>query len=301
MGIKKLNTFLNHFCRNDTCKKHFSELYGKKVAIDIMIYIYKYAAERTIIEGIYLLCSLLKKYNIIPIFIFDGKTPEIKQKLVQKRREKREKSKKQLNELLQLSDINSPKMKQKMLALKRDTIKLKKTDIEDVKNIIDSFGYTYMIADYEADKLCAELVISNIVYACISEDTDLFVYGCPRILRYLNLFNEVCILYDLKLILKKLKLDFNTFKKICILSGCDYNETSIQIFKLYNIYLKYIKKERDMSFMTWINKWGDDYQIEEAVLNMFDCVKLEKILLTNKGIDKTALIEILKKDNFIFV
>ena len=158
-----------------------------------------------------------------------------------------------------------------------------------------------MIAEYEADKLCAELVISNIVYACISEDTDLFVYGCPRILRYLNLFNEVCILYDLKLILKKLKLDLKTFKKICILSGCDYKESSIQIFKLYNIYLKYIKKERDICFMDWINKWGDDYQIETPVLNMFTCQKLEKISMTNKQIDKAALVEILKKDNFIFV
>ena len=78
MGIKKLNSFLNVYCKDITKKIYFSQLYGKKVSIDIMIYIYKYAAERTIIEGIYLLCSLFKKYNICPIFVFDGKLPEQK-------------------------------------------------------------------------------------------------------------------------------------------------------------------------------------------------------------------------------
>ena len=94
-----------------------------------------------------------------------------------------------------------------------------------------------MIADEEADKLCSELVLSNIVYASISEDTDLFVYGCPRTLRYLNLFNEVCILYDLKAILNKLEIDLSTFKKMCILAGCDYVDTCINIFKCYLFHL----------------------------------------------------------------
>ena len=89
MGIKKLNSFLNVYCKDITKKIHFSQLYGKKVSIDIMIYIYKYAAERTIIEGIYLLCSLFKKYNICPIFVFDGKLPEQKKEELKRRRLKR--------------------------------------------------------------------------------------------------------------------------------------------------------------------------------------------------------------------
>ena len=202
MGIKKLNTFLNVYCKEATTKIHFSQLYGKKLAIDIMIYIYKYAAERTIIEGIYLLCSLLKKYNITPIFIFDGKINNKKKAELEKRRLKRERSKAKYEEIIN-SNINlkDPNIKSKLLTLKRNSVKLKTSDFDTVKTLITAYGLTYIIADEEADKLCSELVLSNIVYASISEDTDLFVYGCPRILRYLNLFNEVCILYDLKTIL----------------------------------------------------------------------------------------------------
>lgn len=301
MGIKKLNTFLNVYCKETTTKIHFSQLYGKKIAIDIMIYIYKYAAERSIIEGIYLLCSLLKKYNITPIFIFDGKINDKKKLEIQKRRLKREKSQLKYQEIINSDvDLKDPIIKSKLLTLKRNSIKLTNSDINDVKQLIDAYGLTYIVADEEADKLCSELVLSNIAYAAISEDTDLFVYGCPRILRYLNLFNEVCILYDLKTILNKLELNLSTFKKICLLAGCDYTETSINIFKCYNYYIKYKKKNRDKSFIEWINQWKEDHIIEEDILSIYDCDKKEKIKLNNKAIDNNILVEILKKDNFIF-
>ena len=35
----------------------------------------------------------------------------------------------------------------------------------------------------EADELCAKLVIKRYAYACLSEDMDLFVYGCNKIMR----------------------------------------------------------------------------------------------------------------------
>lgn len=303
MGIKRLNTFLNVHCKNETTKIHFSQLYGKKLAVDIMIYIYKYAAERTIIEGIYLLCSLFKKYNIIPIFVFDGKTPEEKISLIKERQKKREKSKKKYEELLNNNNgkIKDQKLKNQLLSLKRDSIKLKKDDIINIKELIESFGYKYIVAEYEADKLCAELVISKLVYACMSEDTDLFVYGCPRILRYLNIFNRVCVLYDLNKILKKLNLNIETLKNICILAGCDYNHTIIPLFKCYNYYLKYKKKERDVPFLEWINKWENDFIVNEKIKQMYECKKILKLSISNKPINKEELIPILKKDNFIFV
>jgi len=49
-----------------------------------------------------------------------------------------------------------------------------------------AYGVSYIDADGEADQLCASLVLKNKVYACLSEDMDLFVYGCPRVLRYLS-------------------------------------------------------------------------------------------------------------------
>tara|TARA_B100000424_G_C22944146_1_gene502404 strand:+ start:1264 stop:2175 length:912 start_codon:yes stop_codon:yes gene_type:complete len=303
MGIKKLNKFLNVHCKDETEKLHFSQLYGKKIAIDTMIYIYKYAAEKTIIEGFYLLCSLFKKYKITPVFIFDGKTPIQKDNTLEKRREKRKVSREKYEKMMKKTnlDIRNFKVKNKLLILKRNSIKLKQDDVDNVKNLIMAFGYNFIIADGEADKLCAELVISNIVYACISEDTDLFVYGCPRILRYFNLFNEVCVLYDLKHILTKLNMDITTFKSICILSGCDYAETSINIFRCYNYYMKYKKKQRDESFIQWINKWKENYTVDRDILEIYKCAKKEKVNIKNDNSDINKIYEILKLDNFVFI
>ena len=71
MGIKLLNTFLKSNRCNGICEKHLSEFYGKKICIDVSIYMYRYKSEEQLIEKIYLLCVLLKYYNIKGMFVFD--------------------------------------------------------------------------------------------------------------------------------------------------------------------------------------------------------------------------------------
>ena len=90
MGIKQLNKFLKIKCKEKLYKLHFSNLYGKKVCIDSMIYIYKYLREGTLLESFYRLCLSFHKYNIIPIFVFDGKIPEEKIFEIERRKELKE-------------------------------------------------------------------------------------------------------------------------------------------------------------------------------------------------------------------
>ena len=84
-----------------------------------------------------------------------------------------------------------------MATLKRTLVSVKNPEIENVKNLIRSYGATYYDAHGEADELCAMLTIKGKVWACLSEDMDMFVYGCPRVVRYLSLFNHSAVLYDL--------------------------------------------------------------------------------------------------------
>ena len=57
---------------------------------------------------------------------------------------------------------------------------------------------------------------------------DLFLYGCPRVLRYLSLINNTVIIYHLHSILNDIELTFNEFKEICVISGTDYNYNKIK-------------------------------------------------------------------------
>ena len=71
MGIRYLNRFLKDNASPSIKLCKLADLSGKKIAVDISIYMYRYASENNLIENIYLMLSIFRHYNIIPIFIFD--------------------------------------------------------------------------------------------------------------------------------------------------------------------------------------------------------------------------------------
>ena len=87
MGIKYLNSFLKTNCPESIKCINISEISGKKIAVDISIYMYKFISEDNLIENIYLMLSIFRYYNVIPIFVFDGKPPTEKKALLKKRKE----------------------------------------------------------------------------------------------------------------------------------------------------------------------------------------------------------------------
>ena len=245
MGIKYLNRFIQSQCHTSVKQIHLSELSNKKIVVDTSIYMYRFAADNTLLENFYLMISIFRKYNIIPLFVFDGKPPKEKRELLKKRRQDKQVAEKKYNELkLCLEDVVTETEKNEMInkldTLKKDFVKINHTDIENVKLLLQAYGISYLDAPGEADKLCAKLVCKNKAYACLSEDMDLFVYGCPRVLRYLSLLKKNVILYDMKGILSELKLSMDEFKYICVVSGTDYNIYNDKT----NLYqsLKYFKK-----------------------------------------------------------
>ena len=177
MGIRNLNRYLREHCLNSIQPVHLSELSGKRIAVDISIYLYKYEAENALVENMYNMLSIFKYYNIIPIFIFDGKPPPEKKALILKRKMNREASQEEYNKLkLSLEKNNNKDILVTLERLKRDFVQIDKHKIEKIKELIRAYGATYYDAPGEADELCASLVIKKKVWACLSEDMDLFVY-----------------------------------------------------------------------------------------------------------------------------
>ena len=99
MGIKYLNSFLKENCPESIKCVSMADMSGKKIAIDISIYLYKYAGDDCLIENIYLMISIFRYYNITPIFVFDGKPPAEKKELLIKRKEDKMKAEKEYNVL----------------------------------------------------------------------------------------------------------------------------------------------------------------------------------------------------------
>ena len=323
MGIKHLNNFLRTECVDSINVISIAELSGKKIAVDISIYMYKYESNEALIENMYIMLTVFRQYNIIPIFIFDGKPPTEKKALLQKRREDKKEAEKEYNILKQQLEMNiTSDDKQEMLAnmdlLKKQFIYISREKIEQVKNLIRAYGATYCDAPGEADELCAMLVLKNKVWACLSEDMDMFVYGCTRVIRYLSLFNRSAVLYDIKGILENLCITQKELREICVLSGTDYNiqtcnnksKNTPNLYETLKLFNKYKKETLNtkIEFYEWL-KINSDYITDcELLKNIYDIfdfkktnlISFEKIKIINGLIDNENIKNILKTDGFIF-
>ena len=321
MGIKNLNRFLKDECKESIKFISLAELSGKKIAIDISIYMFKYASEDALIENIYLMLSIFRHYNIIPIFVFDGKPPTEKKDLIQKRREDKIEAVCEYNHLKEklstdtdMDDIEKQEIISNMDLLKKKFININKNDFDIIKKLIIAYGATYYEASGEADELCALLVIKNKVWACLSEDMDMFVYGCTRVIRYLSLLNHTAVLYDQKGILDNLGITQKELREICVLSGTDYNintKNNIQLYNTLKLFKKYSKKSKNnIEFYDWLienSKYIDDYDYLTKINNMFDITHnsvyidiLDDIKIVMGSIIYSDIKEILKTDGFIF-
>lgn len=323
MGVKDLNKILKAKCKNSIKIISLDELFDKDIVIDISIYLYKFLSENALIENMYLMLSIFNYYNIRPLFVFDGKPPPEKKKLLIQRIKDKKKAEIEYNNLKEQLNDNAICLQYKkeiitnMDILKKQFIYIKKEEIDKVKELICSFGASYINASGEADELCAMLVIENKVWACLSEDSDMFVYGCTRILRYFSLLNHTMVLYDMKNILNELEINQRVFREICILSGTDYNENfnkntlylenSLQLYKKFSD----SKENEDIDFYHWLytneNCNANDYELLKKIYSIFDLSKskltlwdFENITIV-KGIRSSEKIrEILKEDGFIF-
>jgi flap endonuclease-1 len=321
MGIRNLNRYLRNNCPDSIRRIPISDISHKKIAVDISIYLYKYEAENALLENMFIMLSIFRYYNIIPIFIFDGKPPDEKKALLQKRKEDKKTSQEEYYKLQQhLQYTDKQDDKQDIIAtmdqLKKQFVNINKDKIENVKSLIRAYGATYYDAPGEADELCALLVLKKKVWACLSEDMDLFVYGCSRVLRYFSLVSHTVVLYYTKGILNELNMSHKEFKEICILSGTDYNintNNNVNLKSTIEYYHKYKKTDNSnkTTFYDWLQE-NTNYITDIFMLNkindMFnlDCnnKKLDiynNIKIVNGHIKQKEIENIMKSEDFIFL
>ena len=298
-------------------------LRDKTVVIDTSIYMYKYHAQNALIENFYLLLSIFHKYRITPIFIFDGKPPVEKYELLKQRKADKCEAENRFTELqLQLETENDVTIRNnltsEMNSLKRQFIRVSQSDNKVVKRLIESYGAMYYEANGEADRVCAYMVTSGKAWACLSDDMDMFVYGCNRVLRHLSVINETVLLYNMDNILTDLKMSMTEFRQITVVSGTDYNineETNlIETLRWFREYTNEMNKQtcnetNKISFYTWLvskTKYVRNYESLSAIYEMFvldnsSYPELDELNITlNQNYDVNKLHEIMKEDGFIF-
>jgi flap endonuclease-1 len=327
MGIKNLSSLLQLYAPKSMSKKKFSDLTGKKIAIDASLLIYSYViAIRNTSEDlmnmdgemtshIHAVVSKTLLYldnGITPIFVFDGKPPSLKNDVLDKRKEEREMAKK----LMEETEDEDKKIK---LFKKSTVITWKQMD--QCKEILKAMGIPVIDAPEESDSQCASLCKNDIAYGVGSEDMDILTFGSKRILRNISSSkkNEI-VEYDLEKALEELKYNQQEFIDLCILLGCDYvdhidgigvkrakdiideyrsienfieksNEIKNKKYEIDEDYMDKVKKARDY----FLNGPATLYTNNQLKLMNPDQKKIKELLINKYSYSKTKVEKIIKK------
>ncbi|XP_072947229.1 exonuclease 1 [Epargyreus clarus] len=227
MGITGLIPFIEKASR----RININEFSGSTVAVDTYCWLHKGAfacaeklvrGEETDIHIRYCLkyVTMLLSKNIKPILVFDGRHLPAKALTESKRRESRDTSKKRAAELLSLGKIEEARsyIRRSVDITHEMALALIK---ECRKRNVDC-----IVAPYEADAQLAYLNIKNIAQLVVTEDSDLILFGCTKVLFKMDLDGAGTLVETIKLpLVMKCPIEhytFDKFRQMCIMSGCDY-------------------------------------------------------------------------------
>ena len=194
--------------------------------------------------------------KITPIFVFDGKPPDIKKGTLKKRYD----LKKNAIDQLQNSELS---VEQKISFFMQAT-KISPEIIINTKLFLDTLGIPYVDSIEEADAQMVCLIQNKLAYAVATEDMDLLTFGATKVLKnFFSLKENSIIEIDREKMLKQLKMTGNQFIDTTILLGCDYLPTldGIGLVKTYD----YITKHKSIENILKIVKKPENYNYEEVI------------------------------------
>jgi flap endonuclease-1 len=235
MGIKGLMNFLKDNAPKSVKEVTFDQMTNRVLAIDASMNLYQFiiairdnqggtlqneAGDVTShINGFLARTIKILEAGAKPVYVFDGKAPELKQHTLDDRREAKQQAEADLKEAQEKGDNETVKK------IMGRTVRVTKKHNEDVQELMRLMGCPVVMAPAEAEAQCAELCKGGKVYAAATEDLDTLTFGSNKLVR--NLFSpeaqkKPIFEVDLALALEQLGVTMDQFIDFCILCGCDY-------------------------------------------------------------------------------
>lgn len=241
-----------------------SSLSGKIVAIDAYNALYQFLAIirqpngtplmdhsgriTSHLSGLfYRTCNLLE-LGIKPVYVFDGKPPDLKEAEIKSRMKVKEEAIKKYEAALREGRIEEARKYAQM------TSHLKDYMAEDAKRLLILMGVPWVQAPSEGEAQAAHIAKRGDANFCASQDYDSLLFGAPCLLRNLtisgrrklprkNVYVEVVPeVIELERVLKELGITREQLIDIGILIGTDYNpdgvkgigpKTALKLIKTY--------------------------------------------------------------------
>ncbi|NP_001080984.1 flap endonuclease 1-B [Xenopus laevis] len=219
-------------------KEHdIKSYFGRKVAVDASMCIYQFLiavrqdgnmlqneeGETTShLMGMFYRTIRMLEHGIKPVYVFDGKPPQMKSGELAKRSERRAEAEKLLEAAEEAGEVENIEKFNKRL------VKVTKQHNEECKKLLSLMGIPYVDAPCEAEATCAALVKAGKVYAAATEDMDALTFGTPVLLRHLTASEAKKLPiqeFHLNRVFQDIGINHEQFVDLCILLGSDYCET----------------------------------------------------------------------------
>jgi len=218
-------------------EEEIKNFFGRKIAIDASMSLYQFliavrpdqnsmvgltddSGETTShLVGMFQRTVRLVNNGIKPVFVFDGKPPQLKSGELAKRTKKREEAEESKKDAVESGDQEA------MAKFAKRTVRVTQKHNDDCKKLLRLMGIPIVEAPTEAEAQCSVMAKAGLVYATGSEDMDSLTFETPVLLRHLT-FSEARKMpikeIHLAKVLQELNFTMDQFIDLCILLGCDY-------------------------------------------------------------------------------
>jgi flap endonuclease-1 len=228
-----------------TKKVTLEDLGGRSIAIDAFNTIYQFLSMirqpdgtplmdrdgrvTSHLSGLFYRSAALLELGIKPVYVFDGKPPQLKRKTIEERIAVKVQAEKEWKEALAAGEMR--------LAFSKATrtAKLDYDMIQESVDLLDALGIPWIKAPSEGEAQMGHMVRKGDIWAGASQDYDAILFGTPNLVRNLTLAGkrrlpsgktvdvtpEIVTLRD---ILAELEITREQLVDMAVLIGTDFNE-----------------------------------------------------------------------------
>ncbi|KAM6454083.1 putative flap endonuclease 1 homolog isoform 4-T5 [Liasis olivaceus] len=210
MGIAKLAELIKEEAPEAVRPAALEQYRGRVVALDASVAVHQFRAAAppivnrhgqniSSLQGLFFRTLHLLENGLKPVYVFDGKPPELKRRVLAKR--------------AAVSGARRGTAEPDVPA---------RPPRRDSETLLSYLGVPCVQAPAEAEATCAALVKSGHAWCAATEDMDALPFGAGRLLRHLAVKNSHLEEISLPVVLQKLGMTQEQFVDLCILLGCDY-------------------------------------------------------------------------------
>ncbi len=249
------------------------------------------------LNGLFYRTTNLLERGIKPVYIFDGKPPELKAAEIERRMRAREEAERKYVEALERGELEEARI------YAQQSGRLTASMVNDAKELLTLMGVPWVQAPAEGEAQAAYMAIKGDAWAAASQDYDSLLYGAPRLVRNVTVTGRRKLprrdeyvevkpeLIELDKLLKYYGISRVQLVYMAILLGTDYNPGVRGVGPKRA--LKLVREAQDLQVLARVAGWDFPVPPEEVAKLFLEPKVTDDYVLKWSAPDREGIIRFL--------